>query len=243
MEVVERMILKKDLRVFLDGLFFVALASILEGLILYTLFFGSLSFLLLFSQLSIVVIGLYGMVNIAISHRQITVLPEGISVKSLFNQSFLRWTEIAEIGFVDVEWRKPKTQYIYFSKKCLPSKYRERLSSNYFLILVSGVFAALAPERLPKELDSFLPYQSRYKQCYCDGMLHHFTDETFYNMRSSILLSCTLVELDIGIQFILTGIVLLGAHDLIKINSVLSSILYLFLFLFLSLFVRASKSY
>ena len=81
--------LKKDMRVFLDGLFFLALAVVLEGLILYTVLSGKLAFLLLFSQLSIVVIGLYGMGNVAISQHQITVLPEGISVKSLFKQSFL----------------------------------------------------------------------------------------------------------------------------------------------------------
>lgn len=42
--------LKKDMRVFLDGLFFLALAVVLEGLILYTVLSGKLAFLLLFSH-------------------------------------------------------------------------------------------------------------------------------------------------------------------------------------------------
>lgn len=231
--------LKKDMRVFLDGLFFLALAVVLEGLVLYTVLSGKSAFLLLLSQLSIVVIGLYGMGNVAISQHQITVLPEGISVKSLFKQSFLVWAEIAEIGFVDIEWRKPKTQYVYFSKKRLPSRYRERLSASFFSILVSGVFTSLASERLPKELEPFSAYRKLYKQCYSDGTtVHCFQDGTFQNMRASFLLSSTCVELNIGIQFLLTGIVLLGVNDLLRLNSLLIAIFYLVLFLYLFLFVR-----
>ena len=231
--------LKKDMRVFLDGLFFLALAVVLEGLVLYTVLSGKSAFLLLLSQLSIVVIGLYGMGNAVISQHQITVLPEGISVKSLFNQSFLAWAEIAEIGFVDLEWSKPKTQYVYFSKKCLPSRYRERLSASFFSVLVSGVFTSLDSEQLPKELESFSAYRKLYKQCYSDGTtIHCFQDRTFQNMRASFLLSNTCVELDIGIQFLLTGIVLLGVNDLLRHNSLLIAISYLVLFLYLFLFVR-----
>lgn len=231
--------LKKDMRVFLDGLFFLALAVVLEGLILYTVLSGKLAFLLLFSQLSIVVIGLYGMGNVAISQHQITVLPEGISVKSLFKQSFLAWAEIDEIGFVDIEWRKPKTQYVYFSRKSLPSRCRERLSANFFSMLVSGVLASLAPELLPEELELFSAHRKLYKQCYSDGTtVHYFQDRTFQNMRASFLLSSTCVELDIGIQFLLTGIVLLGVNDLLRLNSLLIAIFYLVLFLYLFLFVR-----
>lgn len=231
--------LKKDMRVFLDGLFFLALAVVLEGLILYTVFSGKTAFLLLLSQLSVVAIGLYGMGNVVISQHQITVLPEGISVKSLFNQSFLAWAEIAEIGFVDIEWRKPKTQYVYFSKKCLPSRYRERLSASFFSVLVSGVFTSLDSEQLPKELESFSAYRKLYKQCYSDGTtIHCFQDRTFQNMRASFLLSNTCVELDIGIQFLLTGIVLLGVNDLLGLNSLLITFIYLILFLYLFLFVK-----
>ena len=231
--------LKKDMRAFLDGLFFLALAVVLEGLILYTVFSGKPAFLLLFSQLSIVAIGLYGMGNVAISQHQITVLPEGISVESLFKQSFLAWEEIDEIGFVDVEWRKPKTQYVYFSTKCLPSRCRERLSASFFSILVSGVFAALAPELLPEELEPFSAYRKLYEQCYSDGTtVHYFQDRTFQNMRASFWISSTCVELDIGIQFLLTGIVLLGVNDLLRLKSLLIAIFYLVLFLYLILFVR-----
>lgn len=42
--------LKKDMRVFLDGLFFLALAVALEGPILYTVFSGKSAFLWLFSH-------------------------------------------------------------------------------------------------------------------------------------------------------------------------------------------------
>ena len=206
---------------------------------MYTVLSGKSAFLLLLSQLSIVVIGLYGMGNAVISQHQITVLPEGISVKSLFNQSFLAWAEIAEIGFVDIEWRKPKTQSVYFSKKCLPSRYRERLSASFFSVLVSGVFTSLDSEQLPKELESFSAYRKLYKQCYSDGTtIHCFQDRTFQNMRASFLLSNTCVELDIGIQFLLTGIVLLGVNDLLRLNSLLIAISYLVLFLYLFLFVR-----
>lgn len=231
--------LKKDMRVFLDGLFFLALAVALEGLILYTVFSGKTAFLLLLSQLSVVAIGLYGMGNVVISQHQITVLPEGISVKSLFKQSFLSWAEIAEIGFVDIEWRKPKTQYVYFSKKCLPSRCRERLSASFFSVLVSGVFTSLDSEQLPKELESFSAYRKLYKQCYSDGTtIHCFQDRTFQNMRASFLLSNTCVELDIGIQFLLTGIVLLGVNYLLGLNSLLITFIYLILFLYLFLFVK-----
>lgn len=57
-------------------------------------------------------------------------------------------------------------------------------------------------------------------------------------MRASFLLSNTCVELDIGIQFLLTGIVLLGVNDLLRLNSLLIAISYLVLFLYLFLFVR-----
>ena len=231
--------LKKDMRVFLDGLFFLALAVVLEGLILYTVFSEKTAFLLLLSQLSVVAIGLYGMGNVVISQHQITVLPEGISVKSLFKQSFLAWAEIAEIGFVDIEWRKPKTQYVYFSRKSLPSRYRERLSASFFSILVSGVFTSLASERLPKELEPFSAYRKLYKQCYSDGTtVHCFQNRTFPDMRASFWLSSTCVELDTGIQFLLTGIVLLGVNDLLRLNSLLIAISYLVLFLYLFFFVR-----
>ena len=106
--------LKKDMRVFLDGLFFLALAVVLEGLILYTVFSGKTAFLLLLSQLSVVAIGLYGMGNVAISQHQITVLPEGISVKSLLNNLFSHGQKLLKLDLwiLNGENRKRNT-YIF----------------------------------------------------------------------------------------------------------------------------------
>lgn len=163
--------LRNDVRLFFDGIFLLCLAVMLQGSVLYTLFFGERSFLLLFAQFGTVAFGIYGTVHILVSQNRITVMPEGISVKTRSRSLSFSWTEIKEIGFVDMEWRKPKAQYVYFSRHRLTSKHRDFLSANIFAFLGSGLFAAVAPDQLPAELKIFDPFRNTYKQCYSEGEL------------------------------------------------------------------------
>lgn len=235
--------LKNDLRVLFDGIFLLCLAVMLQGSVLYTLFFGERSFLLLFAQFGTVAFGLYGTVHILVSQNRITVMPEGISVKNLSRRLTFSWTEIEEIGFVDMEWRKPKAQYIYFSRHRLTSKHRDFLSANIFTFLGSGLFAAVAPDQLPAELKIFDPFRNTYKQCYLEGeLILFYSDSSFHKARSSALLSNTGTEFVFGGLFLLTAYTMLGLNGLVPVNSLAVSVFYLLVLgYFLCFFKKSAR--
>lgn len=220
--------LKNDLRVLFDGVFMFCIATILQGAVLYTLFFGNKSILLLFAQIGIVLISLYGAGSICTSWCRITIQQEGILVNKPFHHSSFSWAEIKEIGFVDIDWRKPKVQYVYFSRHRLTSKHREMLGANLFSFLASGLFISIAPEHLPIELQNFEPYRNVYKQCFLDGTdIQFYQDNFFLKAQSSALFSNTCMEFMIGILTFLTAYVILGLNGFVPVNLVLASIFYL----------------